>query len=92
MRTAGRAFLDQLPVAVVLMMGCAWATSCLGLHTVFGGLLAGLVMPRPGGAADAGLLRPAEGAAHMLLPLFFAVTGLSSTWAGWTRGPSGCWR
>ncbi|MFF8228539.1 cation:proton antiporter [Streptomyces caelestis] len=69
--------LDQVPLAVVLMTGCAWATSSLGLHTVFGGFLAGLVMPRPGGYQDADLLKSMEGASRVLLPLFFVVTGLS---------------
>ncbi|MFB4309622.1 cation:proton antiporter [Actinomadura sp. GTD37] len=75
-RTGSR-FLDQLPIAVVLMMGCAWATASLGLHTVFGGFLAGLVMPRPGGSPDADVLRSMDGTARVLLPLFFVVTGLS---------------
>lgn len=73
----GSRFLDQLPIAVVLMMGCAWATASLGLHAVFGGFLAGLVMPRPGGSPDADVLRSMDGTARVLLPLFFVVTGLS---------------
>ncbi|MEV7505728.1 cation:proton antiporter [Streptomyces sp. NPDC093018] len=70
-------FVPQLPVAIVLATSCAWATSELGLHAVFGGFLAGLVMPRRGGAPDADVLRAMEGATDLLLPLFFVVTGLS---------------
>jgi Kef-type K+ transport system membrane component KefB len=67
----------QLPIALVLGMGTAWATSWLGLHVVFGGFLAGLAMPSRDGSPDADVLQAMEGAANLLLPLFFVVTGLS---------------
>ncbi|MEU9210830.1 cation:proton antiporter [Streptomyces sp. NPDC048415] len=73
----GSMFTHQLPMAIVLAMGCAWATSELGLHAVFGGFLAGLLMPRRDGVPDLDVLRAMEGAAGLLLPLFFVVTGLS---------------
>lgn len=73
----GGLFVPQLPLAIVLATSCAWATSELGLHAVFGGFLAGLVMPRRDGAPDADVLRAMEGATDLLLPLFFVVTGLS---------------
>jgi Kef-type K+ transport system membrane component KefB len=68
---------NPLPVALVLALGSAWVTASLGLHPVFGGFLAGLTMPRPDGAPDAGVLRPMEEIAGLFLPLFFVVTGLS---------------
>jgi Kef-type K+ transport system membrane component KefB len=68
---------NQLPVALALALGCAYVTASLGLHPVFGGFLAGLVMPRRNGAPDAGVLRPMEQTGNLLLPLFFVVTGLS---------------
>ncbi|MGW6909647.1 cation:proton antiporter [Streptomyces sp. NPDC054940] len=37
----------QLPVAFALAAGAAAATTALGLHAVFGGLLAGAAMPHP---------------------------------------------
>nr|BAP16691.1 integral membrane ion antiporter [Streptomyces sp. Sp080513GE-23] len=73
----GGLFASQLPVAIILATSCAWATSQLGLHAVFGGFLAGLLMPRHDGAPDADVLRAMEGATDLLLPLFFVVTGLS---------------
>ncbi|MGJ5753609.1 transporter (CPA2 family) [Streptomyces puniciscabiei] len=73
----GSMFTHQLPMAIVLTMGCAWATSELGLHAVFGGILAGLLMPRRDDVPDADVLRAMEGASALLLPLFFVVTGLS---------------
>lgn len=68
---------SELPIAIVLVMGCAWATASLGVHAVFGGFLAGLMMPRRDGAPDMDALRSMESAAKVLLPLFFVVTGLS---------------
>jgi Kef-type K+ transport system membrane component KefB len=73
----GSILSNQVPVALVLALGSAWVTASLGLHPVFGGFLAGLVMPRADGSPDAGLLRPLEEIGYLLLPLFFVVTGLS---------------
>ena len=68
---------QQLPVAIILTMTNAYVTTSLGLHAVFGGFLAGLVMPRIGGAPDIDVLRAMESASTLLLPLFFVGTGLS---------------
>jgi Kef-type K+ transport system membrane component KefB len=59
-------------------MGNAYVTTKLGLHPIFGGFLAGLVMSRVGGRGqDPDVLRAMEGASNLLLPLFFVTTGLS---------------
>lgn len=68
---------SRLPVALALALGCAWVTATLGLHPVFGGFLAGLVMAGRDGAPDPEVLRPMEDTASLLLPLFFVTTGLS---------------
>jgi Kef-type K+ transport system membrane component KefB len=68
---------NQLPVALALALGSAWVTATLGLHSVFGGLLAGFTMPGKDGTPDPEVLRPMEEVGGMLLPLFFVVTGLS---------------
>lgn len=73
----GSVLSDPVPVAMVLALGSAWVTASLGLHPVFGGFLAGLVMPRPDGAPDAAVLRRMEQVGGLLLPLFFLITGLS---------------
>ncbi|WP_409055751.1 cation:proton antiporter [Streptomyces sp. SYP-A7185] len=67
----------QLTIALGLALGSAWVTAELGLHPVFGGLLAGLAMPRRDGVPDADVLRPMEQTSDLLLPLFFVTTGLS---------------
>ncbi|MFD3573388.1 cation:proton antiporter [Streptomyces sp. NPDC058644] len=68
---------NQLTIALGLALGSAWVTAELGLHPVFGGLLAGLAMPRRDGVPDADVLRPMEQTSDLLLPLFFVTTGLS---------------
>lgn len=73
----GSVLSDPVPVAMVLALGSAWVTASLGLHPVFGGFLAGLIMPRPDGAPDAAVLRRMEQVGGLLLPLFFLITGLS---------------
>jgi K+:H+ antiporter len=68
---------ERLPIAMTLALGSAWVTASLGLHPVFGGFLAGLIMPRSDGAPDAEVLVPMEEISRALLPLFFIITGLS---------------
>jgi Kef-type K+ transport system membrane component KefB len=76
-RTGGSG-LERLFAAVALAMMSAWATGELGLHLVFGALVAGLVMPRGAdGLSDPVIAQPASHAGQLLLPLFFIVTGLS---------------
>ncbi|MFF5449228.1 cation:proton antiporter [Streptomyces sp. NPDC012888] len=53
----------------------AWVTDTLGLHVIFGAFLAGVVMPRDGGARDQALLRPLHEVSGVLLPFFFVVSG-----------------
>ncbi|MEU6231852.1 cation:proton antiporter [Kitasatospora sp. NPDC047058] len=84
-RPAMRWWLDRpaglmsspVPAALILALGSAWVTQSLGLHAVFGGFLAGLAMPRRGGAPNADVLEPMEQTSAALLPLFFVTTGLS---------------
>jgi Kef-type K+ transport system membrane component KefB len=76
-RRPGTLLASQVPVALALTLGSAWVTASLGLHPVFGGLLAGLTMPSREDSADPDVLRAVEGASNALLPLFFVVTGLS---------------
>ncbi|WP_341720549.1 cation:proton antiporter [Micromonospora sp. FIMYZ51] len=68
---------NPVPVAVVIALGSAWVTESLGLHAVFGGFLAGLVMPRREGSPIGEVLAPVQQTASLLLPLFFVTTGLS---------------
>ncbi|MFI0721879.1 cation:proton antiporter [Streptomyces sp. NPDC021224] len=68
---------EKAPAALVLAAAGAWATASLGLHPIFGAFVAGMVMPKPKGAPDKGLLHTMERTGGLLLPLFFVVTGLT---------------
>jgi Kef-type K+ transport system membrane component KefB len=69
---------DRLATLVVLAFASAWVTERLGLHSVFGAFLMGCVLPRDRRLARA-LADSLEGAIVLLLPLFFALTGLRTS-------------
>jgi len=69
---------DRLATLLLMAFASAWVTERLGLHSVFGAFLMGCVLPR-----DRRLARALEeglgGAVILLLPLFFAETGLRTS-------------
>jgi Kef-type K+ transport system membrane component KefB len=71
-----RAFL---PVALGLALALAWATEHAGVHALFGAFLAGTIVPRAGALAERVADRLADPVALLLLPTFFAFTGLRTT-------------
>ncbi|GHB19227.1 integral membrane ion exchanger [Streptomyces viridiviolaceus] len=80
-RLLWRTRLDpSLRVALLIgfALGSAWVTHSLGLHVIFGALLAGVMVPREeGGTLDPDLLRPLHDVGSLLLPFFFVVSGQS---------------
>ncbi|MFD4372130.1 cation:proton antiporter [Streptomyces sp. NPDC058486] len=83
MRRPGTTAAHQVPLAVTVALASAWATNALGLHVIFGALLAGVVMPRrPDGSPDERLLRPLQDAGGLLLPMFFALSGTAVVLGG----------
>jgi len=67
-------------MAVVLMLFClsAWFTDRIGIHTVFGGFILGVVMPR--GVLTEEITRKLEPfTVIFLLPIFFTFSGLNTT-------------
>ncbi|MFG2952142.1 cation:proton antiporter [Streptomyces sp. NPDC048291] len=78
MNRPGALMTNHVPLAAALALASAWATSALGLHVIFGALLAGIVMPRqPDGAPDSQVLRPLQETGGLLLPVFFTISGMS---------------
>lgn len=68
----------RLAVLVGFAFASAWVTNALGLHVIFGALLAGVVTPRErGGTLDPDLVRPLHDIGLLLLPFFFVVSGRS---------------
>jgi K+:H+ antiporter len=75
-RLQDRSALAFLIAAALTLIACAAATAALGVHMLFGAFVAGIVMPRRPGALSP-LERPLQGlTSAILLPLFFASTGL----------------
>jgi Kef-type K+ transport system membrane component KefB len=66
---------EALAAATLLALACAFCTEAIGVHALFGAFLAGAVMPR--GEAMAHLAHRVEDVLEVVvLPLFFAFTGL----------------
>lgn len=65
-----------LAIAVCLVLGAALFTEIIGIHALFGAFLAGAIMPRAQGFGQRITVRVESFSAVLLLPLFFAFTGL----------------
>jgi Kef-type K+ transport system membrane component KefB len=70
---------DALVFAVMLAFLSAWATEWLGVHALFGAFFAGAILPR-GEALTRGIVGRLKFVnTVLLLPLFFAFTGLRTS-------------
>jgi len=70
------------PVLAVLLIGtfaCAYATKWLGVHPVFGAFLFGVSLPRDDRLLQSLVERVEHVAIIVLMPVFFALAGLSTT-------------
>src|SRR3989442_11465758 len=74
----GALTLDRLAPLLLRAFSSAWVTERLGLHSVFGAFVMGGVLPRDRRLARA-LQEGLGGAVILLLPLFFAETGLRTS-------------
>jgi Kef-type K+ transport system membrane component KefB len=74
-RRAGRLTAGVALAVGVVAAASAWTTASLGIHALFGAFLAGAVMPKDERFV-ADLHATVGGVATVLLPLFFASTGL----------------
>jgi Kef-type K+ transport system membrane component KefB len=70
---AGTQFLSSL---VLFLLAASWTTERLGVHALFGAFMAGLVMPRNERMIADVVERIESLSLALLLPLFFALTGL----------------
>jgi Kef-type K+ transport system membrane component KefB len=78
-RRAGRLTPNLLAVVLVGFLTSAWITSEIGIHSIFGAFLFGVIMPREDTAElfHQILERLEQVSVLLLLPVFFIVTGLS---------------
>ncbi|HWL51491.1 MAG TPA: cation:proton antiporter [Chthoniobacteraceae bacterium] len=65
-----------LAVVVCVVIGAALCTEVIGIHALFGAFLAGTIMPDTRGFRHKLTLRVENFSSILLLPLFFAFTGL----------------
>lgn len=82
----------SLGVLAALMLGllaCAAATEWLHLHAVFGAFLFGATLPRDDRLLQSVMQRIEPLSIVLLMPLFFALAGLSTTHSAFTGGALG---
>ena len=72
----GRLTQDSIAVLVLALLASAWITERLGVHALFGAFLVGAISPKNEGFVRAVLERFEDTMVVLLLPLFFAFTGL----------------
>ncbi|MEO8391565.1 MAG: cation:proton antiporter [Chloroflexota bacterium] len=75
-RERGALTQDILALALILMLLSAWITESLGIHALFGAFLFGAVMPKDRDFVHAFTGKLEDLTVVLLLPLFFAYTGL----------------
>jgi len=77
-RGSDREGLTQNAVAVtfLLLFLSSWATELIGIHALFGAFLMGAIIPRHGGFARVLAEKLEDVVVIVLLPLFFALSGL----------------
>lgn len=73
------ASIDDLAVGLLVMLLSAVATEALGVHALFGAFFAGLMMPKETHIEQVFVERIEPVTMTLLLPLFFAFTGLRTT-------------
>ena len=67
---------DLVAVVMLLLFFSSWATELIGVHALFGAFLLGAILPRAGGFAHALVDKLEDLVVVVLLPLFFAYSGV----------------
>lgn len=75
-----------IAVLLVCMLASSWATEWLGIHALFGAFLAGAIVPKENGFSVDVTKRLRLPVVVLLIPLFFAITGLRTS-IGLISGP-----
>jgi Kef-type K+ transport system membrane component KefB len=74
--TPPRVTADAFALLLLGMLVSAWATERIGIHLIFGAFLFGVIVPKRDGFAHAVAEKLENFVIVLLLPLFFAVSGL----------------
>jgi len=75
-----------IAVLLVCMLASSWATEWLGIHALFGAFFAGVIVPKENGFTEDVRKRLQLPVVVLLIPLFFAFTGLRTS-IGLISGP-----
>jgi Kef-type K+ transport system membrane component KefB len=75
----GRVSQDALAAILLVLLASSWITEMLGIHALFGAFLVGAIMPKKPGFVEALDQKLNDAAVVLLLPLFFAFTGLRTS-------------
>jgi Kef-type K+ transport system membrane component KefB len=67
---------DRIAAVMLLLFASSWATAMIGIHAMFGAFLFGAILPRDGGFAHALADKLEDVVIVVLLPLFFAYSGV----------------
>ena len=67
---------NVVALTLVLVLASSWATERIGIHALFGAFLFGAILPKDGGFARALAEKLEDVVVVVLLPLFFALSGL----------------
>ncbi|KZT60166.1 hypothetical protein CALCODRAFT_480889 [Calocera cornea HHB12733] len=76
----------MMTLTLLLVFASAFFTDVIGVHAIFGGFLAGLAMPHDGGFNIALVEKFEDLVSLLLLPLYFALSGLSTNLGLLNRG------
>lgn len=68
-----------IAVLLVCMLASSWATEWLGIHALFGAFFAGVIVPKENGFTEDVRKRLQLPVVVLLIPLFFAFTGLRTS-------------
>lgn len=79
--------VDTVGAAILFAVSCALVTEWIGVHALFGAFVAGSIVPRESGLAREIADRIESVVAPVLLPVFFAYTGLRTEF-GLLRDPA----
>ncbi|KAI8981158.1 Sodium/hydrogen exchanger family-domain-containing protein [Trametes punicea] len=67
-----------MTVTMLLLFGSAFFTDIIGVHAIFGAFIVGVIVPREGGLAIALTEKLEDMVSIIFLPLYFALSGLST--------------
>jgi len=75
-RQRNEAGMAVISLLILFMLASSWTTEQLGVHALFGAFMAGVVIPKNGDFTAKVVDRIESVSLAVLLPLFFALTGL----------------